>query len=176
VQTTPNPTTSRIGDSLTSSAANVYQWYLNDTAIQGASSKSYRATQNGLYKISTFVGDCQTTSPNLLVLVRDPSGKVITDVQESSPKDINLKISSDDNIENLIKGNSFYVQFSKIQTEGISLEIVNAVGNKVFQIENLINQQAPQRISTGNLSTGIYFVKIYANKKVYVQRVFITNN
>jgi len=176
VQTTPNPTISRIGDSLTSSAANVYQWYLNDTAIQGASSKSYRATQNGLYKISTFVGDCQTTSPNLLVLVRDPSGKVITDVQESSPKDINLKISSDDNIENLIKGNSFYVQFSKIQTEGISLEIVNAVGNKVFQIENLINQQAPQRISTGNLSTGIYFVKIYANKKVYVQRVFITNN
>ena len=176
VETPPNPTITRLGDSLTSSAANVYQWYLNDTAIQGASSKSYRATQNGLYKISTFVGDCQTTSPNLLVLVRDPSGKVITDIQESNPKDIQLKISSDNNIDNLIKGNSFYVQFSKIQTEGISLEIVNAVGNKVFQIENLINQQAPQRITTGNLSTGVYFVKIYANKKVYVQRVFITNN
>ena len=176
VQTTPIPIISRVGDSLISSDANVYQWYLNDTAIQNASSKSYRATQNGLYKISTFVGDCQTTSPNLLVLVRDPSGKVITDVQETNPKDINLKISSDDNIENLIKGNSFYVQFSKIQTEGISIEIFNAVGNKVFQIENLINQQTPQRITTGNLSTGVYFVKIYANKKVYVQRVFITNN
>jgi len=97
-------------------------------------------------------------------------------VQESNPKDINLKISSDDNIENLIKGNSFYIQFSKIQTEGIALEIVNATGNKVFQIQNLINQQAPQRITTSNLSTGIYFIKIYANKKIYVQRVFITNN
>ncbi len=97
-------------------------------------------------------------------------------MQESNPKEISLKISSEDNIDNLIKGNSFYVQFSKIQTEGISLEIVNAVGNKVFQIENLINQQAPQKITTGNLSTGVYFVKIYANKKVYVQRVFITNN
>ena len=176
MQTIANPSITRVGDSLTSSAANVYQWYLNDTTLQGANSKSYRATQNGLYKISTFVGDCQTTSPNLLVLVRDPSGNVITDVQESNPKEISLKISSEANIDNLIKGNSFYVQFSKIQTEGISLEIVNAVGNKVFQIENLINQQAPQKITTGNLSTGVYFVKIYANKKVYVQRVFITNN
>lgn len=176
VQTTPNPTITRVGDSLISSTANVYQWYINDTALQGASSKSYRATKNGLYKISTFVGDCQTTSPNLLVLVRDPSGNVITDVPESNPKDINLKISSDDNTVNLIKGNSFYVQFSKIQTEDISLEIVDALGNKVFQIENLINQQIPQHISTGNLNTGVYFVKIYANKKVYVQRVFITNN
>jgi len=176
VQTTANPTITRVSDSLTSSAANVYQWYLNDNPIQGAISKSYRATINGLYKISTVNGDCQTTSPNLLVLVRDPNGNIITDVQESNPKDINLKISSDDNIENLIKGNSFYIQFSKIQTEGIALEIVNATGNKVFQIQNLINQQAPQRITTSNLSTGIYFIKIYANKKIYVQRVFITNN
>ncbi len=42
--------------------------------------------------------------------------------------------------------------------------------------ENLINQRSPQKININNLTTGVYYVKIYANKKVYVQRVFITNN
>jgi DNA-dependent RNA polymerase auxiliary subunit epsilon len=97
-------------------------------------------------------------------------------MSRSNTKEINLKISSNDNIENLIKGNSFNIQFNKIQTQGIALEIVNSLGNKVFQIESLSNQPTPQHITTGNLTTGIYFVKVYANKKVYVQRVFITNN
>ena len=170
------PTLTIKGDSLSSSVANGYQWYLNSNAIPGAISQIYKASTNGLYKVSVSVGDCQTTSSDTLVLVRDVNGNVITDITESNPKDINLRISSDDNIENLIKGNSFNVQFSKIQTQGIALEIVNYLGNRVFQIENLSNQPTPQHITTGNLTTGIYFVKIYANKKVYVQRVFITNN
>jgi hypothetical protein len=42
--------------------------------------------------------------------------------------------------------------------------------------ENLINQRSPQKININNLTTGVYFIKIYANKKVYIQRVFIANN
>ena len=132
--------------------------------------------KNGTYKVAVTSGDCQAFSQSLLLLVRDASGNLITDVPESNPKEINLKIYSSDNIENLIKGNSFFVQFSAIQTQDISLELVNSTGNKVFQAQNLINQTTPQRITIGNLNTGVYFVKIYANKKVYVQRVFITNN
>jgi sulfur relay (sulfurtransferase) DsrF/TusC family protein len=49
------------------------------------------------------------------------------------------------------------------------------MGSKVFQKENLMNQQTPQHVTIESLTTGIYFVKIYANNKVYVQRVFITN-
>jgi sulfur relay (sulfurtransferase) DsrF/TusC family protein len=56
------------------------------------------------------------------------------------------------------------------------LDIINSMGSNVFHKENLINQRSPQRININNLSSGVYFVKIYANKKVYVQRVFITNN
>jgi hypothetical protein len=50
------------------------------------------------------------------------------------------------------------------------------MGTNVFHKENLINQRSPQKININNLTPGVYFVKIYANKKVYVQRVFITNN
>jgi hypothetical protein len=75
----------------------------------------------------------------------------------------------------MIKGNQFYIQFSNIQTQDISLEIMNTMGTKVFQKENLINQRTPQLVTMNSVTPGIYFVKIYANKKVYVQRVFIDN-
>jgi hypothetical protein len=121
-----------------------------------------------MYKVSTKLGTCSSISDNKLIMA--------TAIEEAPTKEINLRISSDDYIENMIKGNSFYIQFSNIQSQGISLDIMNSMGNNVFHKENLINQRSPQRININNFTTGVYFVKIYANKKVYVQRVFITNN
>jgi hypothetical protein len=164
---TTKPTITQSGDSLISSDASVYQWFMNDSLLTGATNKSYKPLRNAMYKVVTISSDCENVSDNKLILV--------TDVAEASAKEINLKICSNDYVENLIRGNSFYIQFSNIQTQDISLEIMNAQGAKVFQKENLINQRTPQRITVGNLSTGIYFVKVYANKKVYTQRVFITN-
>jgi hypothetical protein len=161
------PTITQAGDSLTSSTASQYQWYMNDEMITGATSKVYKPTKNALYKVATFAGDCQNVSDNKLIL--------ITDIAEASAKEINLNISSTDYVENMIKGNQFYIQFSNIQTQDISLEIMNTMGTKVFQKENLINQRTPQLVTMNSVTPGIYFVKIYANKKVYVQRVFIDN-
>jgi hypothetical protein len=101
---------------------------------------------------------------------------LVTDLAEGNTKEIALKITSNDYIENMIKGNSFYVQFANIQTQGITLELFNAMGNKVAQVKNLINQRTPQKINIDNFMTGVYFVKIYANNKVYVQRVLLSNN
>lgn len=153
---------------LTATAASNYQWYMNDSLINGATNQTIKATKNALYKVTTNTGGCQNTS--------DPKLILITDVNEASVKEIALKITSTDNIENLITGNSFFVQFSNIQTQNISLDLLNAMGESVFHKENLVNQRSPQRISINNLNAGVYFVKIYANKKVYIQRVFISNN
>ena len=168
ITNTGKPIITQSADSLISSKASAYQWYMNDSAISGATNQSYKPLRNAMYKVVTIAGDCQNISDNKLILV--------TDVAEANAKEINLKISSDDYVENLIRGNSFYIQFSNIQTQNISLEIMNSMGGKVFQKENLINQRTPQHINIESLTTGIYFVKIYANNKVYVQRVFITNN
>jgi hypothetical protein len=153
---------------LKASSATSYQWYLNDETIVGATNQNYRPLVNGMYKVSAKFGTCTSVSDSRLIMV--------TAIEEAPVKEINLRISSDDNIENMIKGGSFYVNFSNIQTEGITLDIINSTGSNVFHKENLINQSSPQHITINNLTTGVYFVKIYANKKVYVQRVFITNN
>ncbi len=168
ISSNSKPTITQSGDSILSTLGTAYQWYINDSLISGATKQSLKPTRNAMYKVATIAGDCQIVSDNKLILV--------TDVAEANAKEIGLKITSDDYVENLIRGNSFYIQFSNIQTQGISLEIINSMGNKVFLKENLINQRAPQHITIESLNTGIYFVKIYANNKVYVQRVFITNN
>lgn len=49
------------------------------------------------------------------------------------------------------------------------------MGTRVAHKENLINQRNAQKINIENLVTGVYYIKVYANNKVYVQRVFITN-
>jgi hypothetical protein len=168
VTTSEKPSFIFTDTTLKSTSASSYQWYLNDVAIAGATNQNYRPSTNGMYKVVTKLGSCTSDTDSRLIIA--------TPIEEAQPKEISLRISSVDYIENMIKGSSFYVQFSNIQTEDISLDIINSIGSNVFHKENLINQRSPQRININNLTTGVYFVKIYANKKVYVQRVFITNN
>jgi hypothetical protein len=163
------------GDSLTATAATSYQWYMNDEFLNGATSQVYKPTKNAIYKVMANTNGCQILSENKLVLVRDNSGNIITNIVEGSAKDINLRITSTDYIENLIKGNTFYVSFGNLQTNDISLDVLNSMGNRVAFKNKLVNQRTPQKIDIPNLVTGVYYIKIYANNKVYVQRVFITN-
>ena len=79
-------------------------------------------------------------------------------------------------IENIIKGNQFFIQFNNVSTNVIGLSIMNSSGQTVFQKEKLNNQTSAQAVQVPTLTTGIYFVKVFANNKVYVQTVYVTNN
>lgn len=161
------PVITQTSDStLSSSIADNYQWFINDSTLNGAVNQTLTAKRNALYKVMTMTAGCTLSSDPKLVLV--------TDIMEASAKEIALKITSSDYIENIIKGNHFYIQFSNIQTGEIKLDIINSMGERVFQKERLINQMGPQSININSFTTGIYFVRIFANNKVYIQRVFIT--
>ena len=176
VNVVSTPTFKLQGDSLIATSASSYQWYMNDELVTGATSQIYKPLKNANYKVMANTNGCQILSDNKLILVRDNNGNIITDIIEGAAKDINLKITSTDYVENLIKGNSFFIQFNNLQTNDISLDVLNSMGNRVAHKDKLINQRTPQKIDIENLVTGVYYVKIYANNKVYVQRVFITNN
>lgn len=161
------PIITQVNDStLSTNSASNYQWFINDSTINGATNQTLIASRNAIYKVLTTTGTCTISS--------DPKLLLVTDIMEASVKEIQLRITSNDYIDNLIKGNSFYIQFSNIQTGEIKLDIINAMGERVFQKERLINQMGPQSITINNFTAGIYFVRIFANNKVYIQRVFIT--
>lgn len=166
---TAKPIITQIGiDSLSSSAADSYQWFINDESIAGATKSGIKITKNAMYKVSATIGTCTNYSDNKLVL--------ITDIPQAPTKEIGLKIVSTDYIENIIKGNQFYIQFKNIKTNSIGLSIMNNSGQTVFQKDKLNNQITAQPVQVPTLTTGIYYVKVFANNKVYVQSVFVTNN
>ena len=166
---TAKPVITQIGiDSLSTSIADSYQWFINDEFINGATSRGIKVTKNAMYKVSTTTGTCTNYSDNKLVL--------ITDIPQSPTKEIGLKIVSTDYIENVIKGNQFFIQFKNVKTNAIGLSILNSNGVTVFQKDKLNNQNTAQAVQVPTLTTGIYFVKVFANNKVYVQSVFVTNN
>jgi hypothetical protein len=166
---TAKPVISQIGiDSLNTSAADTYQWFMNDESITGATKSGIKVTKNAMYKVSATIGTCTNYSDNKLVL--------ITDIPQAPTKEIGLKIVSTDYIENIIKGNQFYIQFNNVKTNAIGLNILNSSGQIVFQKDKLNNQHSTQTVQVPTLSTGIYYVKVFANNKVYVQSVFVTNN
>lgn len=167
------PIITQIGvDSLRSSVADSYQWYKNDEIILGANTQGYKIPvniiNNAYYKVAATIGTCTNYSEPKLIL--------ITDLPQAPTKEIGLKIVSSDNIENIIKGNQFFIQFNNVKTNTISLNILNSNGAIVFQKDKLNNQNSAQAVQVPTLSTGIYFVKVFANNKVYVQSVFVTNN
>jgi len=116
VTTSEKPSFIFTDTTLKSTSASSYQWYLNDVAIAGATNQNYRPSTNGMYKVVTKLGSCTSDSDSRLIIA--------TPIEEAQPKEISLRISSVDYIENMIKGSSFYVQFSNIQTEDISLDIL----------------------------------------------------
>ena len=163
------PVITQIGiDSLNTTTADSYQWFINDEAITGATKSGIKITKNALYKVSATTGTCTNYSDNKLVL--------ITDIPQAPSKEIGLKIVSTDYIENIIKGNQFYIQFNNVKTSAIGLSILNSSGLTVFQKDKLNNQITAQAVQVPTLTTGIYYVKVFANNKVYVQSVFVTNN
>ncbi len=163
------PVITQIGiDSLSTGTADSYQWFMNDEYINGAIKQGIKVTKNAMYKVSSTTGTCTNYSDNKLVL--------ITDIPQAPTKEIGLKIVSTDYVENMIKGNQFYIQFNNVKTNAIGLSILNSNGVTVFQKDKLNNQNTAQAVQLPTLTTGIYFVKVYANNKVYVQSVFVTNN
>ena len=81
VITASGPTTICAGSSvtLTSSAATTYQWYVNNTAISGATSQSYMANNAGSYSVTTTnAAGCPATSAATFVTVNTPVTPIIT--------------------------------------------------------------------------------------------------
>ena len=67
---TAKPVISQIGiDSLNTTAADTYQWFMNDETIAGATKSGIKVTKNAMYKVSATTGTCTNYSDNKLVLI-----------------------------------------------------------------------------------------------------------
>ena len=159
--TAPVPVITQQADSLVSSISTGNQWYLNDTAITGASANHFKPTKSGKYKvIVTDSYNCLQTS-NVIVYA-------VTGIAEVQADQIKLMASPNPN------NGIFNLSFEVTDKADLSIDILNAEGRKVFtsSIPDFIGKYSKQ-LTLDAASSEMYVIKILHNKKLYVKKMII---
>ncbi len=153
VNTAITPTITQIGNILTSSAAVSYQWYFNGTPINGATSQSYTATQNGSYtvEISDSNGCTAMSSPINITI----SG-INKDIEE-----INFAVYPNP------ASNNFTIQ-TENTSHTYNVTISSITGNIVY---NNMNMSGTQLIDCNNWSTSVYIINVQSETSTKVFRL-----
>jgi len=158
--TPPFPTITQVGYTLTSSAATFYQWQLNSADIPGATNQSYTILQTGYYTV--VVGDSNSCKNSTTVY------DLISGVDEVDDASISIypNPSSGSFTVELLNGLPQYCG-----TGGISIDVVNVIGQKVFSSSEsrYIGNSSTfsegvhsdkKEIDLSDAAPGIYFVEI----------------
>lgn len=147
------PVISKVNDSLYSSKAFSYQWYLNDTAITGVNNQSIKPIVAGIYK----------------VLITDSNG--CSNI--SSPFSSNVGTLDIDNNSVTIYPNPatnlLFVELSKLKSE-YDYSIMRITDQQLLsgKLSASLNE-----INTSSLLPGIYFIQIKNLNNTYRKKLII---
>ncbi len=158
--TPPFPTIAQVGYTLTSSAASSYQWQLNAIDIPGATNQAYDVLQSGYY---TVIVDDQNGCVNSYTQY-----VLITGIGELN-SDATVFISPNPS------NGQFTVQLlNSSMAAKVSIDVVNALGQKVFSSEEKISSDVwKKNVDLSNAARGIYFIEIktwnnFMRKKIVI--------
>lgn len=130
------------GNTLTSFNGATYQWYLNDTAINGANSSVYVANQTGNYAVEISDSNgCHTFS--------NPVNVTVSGIASLSNQHSAISISPNPTTSQL------FIQTTGAVITGVN--IYNTLGALVMAAQPAT---VNCKLSTVNLATGVYFVEI----------------
>lgn len=154
------PTITQLGNTLTSSTAASYQWYLNGSPIAGATLQTYTATQNGDYTVQiTDSNGCTAMSPITTI--------TITGVEEA------VAVNNFTVFPNPNKG-QFEVSFSLTEKDDYVLELRNALGQLVWkqQLEHFLGEYK-KAFDITEYGKGIYTLSLTNSKKESIKKVIV---
>ena len=148
-----------------SKIGSVYQWYFNGSIIVGATSNVYIATAAGSYYVKeTNAAGCNKSS--LSVIVTDSCRKgseLITNTEFNIyPNPATDQITID-------------LQFSAVLNEDISIQIINRLGQFVFQTTQELNSDLLTTTIKlpAEIGSGIYSVHVLTNDNSFTKSLVI---
>ncbi len=153
VNSPPVPVITQNFNVLTSSATTNNQWYLNGTAVAGATGQTYNFTSNGTYTVIVTSNGCSSESSPL----------VITNAGVNEQTD-------DAAVFIYPNPSTGQFQISNLKFQIKSLKITDVVGHVVFQ-STIAGQQTT--IELTGVAKGIYFLQLVNENKNEVMRKII---
>jgi Secretion system C-terminal sorting domain/Sortilin, neurotensin receptor 3,/PKD domain len=131
--------------------ATSYQWYLNGSAIPGATLNTYVPLTDGYYSVWVANGNCLASSPSLLVSVLG--------LKEFTSVFSNITIGPNPAKDEL------NLTFENSINEEISYEIQNNLGQKIVSSNIKPTSGNKVKIATNSLSNGVYFLNLKQGNK-----------
>ena len=142
-------------DVLSSNIASGNQWYLNDSAIAGATGQTYTALRDGLYY--SIVGDtsgCSIQSNPIIVAKGNDIAWVVWPIPSN----------------NGIFTYSFYLQ----QSQDVSMVLVNTLGQRLYTSSyQSVSGAVNGSIYMPGLARGVYFLKLQTGGKTYLKKLLV---
>ena len=155
------PVITQNGNNLSSNTATGNQWYLNGTAITGATAQNYTAVASGKYTVKTSSGGC-TISSNEINLV-------LTSIPNIDPSQIGLIVSP-----NPSPAGQFNLQFETRTRADLNISLQNTLGQKVYQSHTAgFAGRYSKAINPGKLAPGIYYLQVVHDKKRYTRKIAV---
>lgn len=144
------------GHLTTTVTASSYQWYLNGSPINGATSNTFVPTADGYYSVWVANGNCIASSAPLQITVAG--------LNEFTSVFSNISIGP-----NPVKDELILVFTSEILEEA-NYEIQNSLGQTVFRSGIKSSSGKEAKIATNTLANGVYFLNLKQGNKQAVYK------
>jgi subtilisin family serine protease len=159
VSINPKPATPSVtnnSDTLTSTAAVAYQWYFNNSPIEGATEQVHIAKNSGLYHV-------MVANENNCTAASTPINVTVSSIEALAAANQFMTINPNPN------NGSFVI--NSLLNQPIPVEIIDAAGRIVNSFATI--NPGKTTIEAGNLRKGIYFIRFKVAGEVYIQKLVI---
>jgi hypothetical protein len=153
------PEITRNGDTLTSSAADSYQWYMDDEAIEGANSREYVADESGMYSVEAINSfGCSTMSDQL---------EVITSVEGATAG--SYIVLQPNPASSAVMVEAFTPEYCDVH-----IGVRNILGSKLISINDTkLSDVYTREIDLRELPKGAYFVTVRCGEYVETMKLMV---
>lgn len=135
-----------------------YQWYLNNVAIAGATTNTYKPTTPGNYKVMVTAGpNCIFTSEVFQLLVTAVTTPTVINgaVVKQYPNPA---------------ANQAWIEFSQIPTKPVTVRLLNATGAVLQTVQT---RQQKISLPIANYTNGLYFIEVIGADERIVYKLVV---
>ena len=152
------PVATRVGDSVVSTPALFYQWYLNDISVNGATGRAYKPEQPGVYKVIISNGlGCSLSSNSITVSATVVNGS-------------NIALAIGPNPSN----GRFNLSFTVATPGDVKIDVVNMLGQIIYsKTYPDFSGSFSDQLNIGHPAAGIYMLRIQYQNDKYLRKLLI---